>query len=133
MTARIFAFVFLFGACLGCSAPEAVQSISNADVLGDPFELLDARLDGDALVLLVQYSGGSKAHDFDVLTSGAPTKSLPRQVLLSVNHNGHGDRSRAVVKEERKFDLVPYRDPRNNVVHIRIQGVENVLVYRYGQ
>ncbi|MBO75444.1 MAG: hypothetical protein CMD33_09245 [Flavobacteriales bacterium] len=133
MTARTILCLFIVGICFGCSVPESVQSVSNADVFGDPFELLDASVEGDELVLLVQYSGGSKAHDFALLTSGAPTKSLPRQVLLSVNHNSHGDRARAMITEERKFDLMPYRDPRNSVVHIRIQGVENVLVYRYAQ
>ena len=36
-----------------------------------------------------------------------------------------------MITEERTFDLTPYRDPMNNVVHLRIQGVDDVLVYRY--
>lgn len=130
MTARILVYVLFVGMCLSCSAPANVHAISDATV-SDPFELLDARVEGDSLVLRVQYSGGSQAHEFELHSTAAPTKSLPRQVLLVVHHNAHGDRSRAMIAEERTFDLTPYRDPRNNLIHLRIQGVDEVLVYRY--
>ena len=130
MTARILVCLLFVGGCLSCSSPAAVQATSNAAV-SDPFDLLAARVEGDSLVLRVQYSGGSQAHEFELHSAAAPTKSLPRQVLLVVHHNAHGDRSRAMVTEERTFDLTPYRDPMNNVVHLRIQGVDDVLVYRY--
>ena len=130
MTARILVCLLFVGGCLSCSFPAAVQATSDA-ALSDPFELLAARVEGDTLVLRVQYSGGSQAHEFELHSAAAPTKSLPRQVLLVVHHNAHGDRSRAMVTEERIFDLTPYKDPRNNLVHLRIQGVDEVLVYRY--
>tara|TARA_X000000950_G_scaffold285395_1_gene391235 strand:+ start:2108 stop:2410 length:303 start_codon:yes stop_codon:yes gene_type:complete len=95
-----------------------------------PFELLDARVEGDALVVRVQYSGGGQ-HDFALVSTGAPTKSLPRQVLLELRHDSQGDLAKAMITEERSFDLTPYRDPRNNVIHLRIQGVDDVLVYSY--
>lgn len=130
MTARILFYLMFVGGCLSCSAPATVQATSDATV-SDPFELLDARVEGDALVFQVQYSGGSQAHDFELHSAAAPTKSLPRQVLLIVYHNAHGDRARAMITEERTFDLTPYRDPSNSVVHLRIQGVDDILVYRY--
>ena len=130
MTARILVYLMFVGWCLSCSTPEHVLSTSETPA-NDPFELLDARVEGDALVLRVQYSGGSQAHDFELHSVAAPTKSLPRQVILTVHHNAYGDRSRAMMAEERTFDLTPYRDSRNNVVHLRIQGVDEVLVYHY--
>ena len=129
MTARIFIYLFFVGGCLSCSPPAAVQATSEAAV-SDPFELLDARVEGDALVVRVQYSGGGQ-HDFALVSSGAPTKSLPRQVLLEIRHDSQGDLAKAMITEERTFDLTPYSDPKNNVVHLRIQGVDDVLVYRY--
>ena len=36
-----------------------------------------------------------------------------------------------MITEERTFDCV-YRDPMNNV-YLRIQGVDDVLVYRYAR
>lgn len=130
MTARINFLILFFGACLGCAAPANVQATA-ATAASDPFELMEARVDGDVLVLRVQYSGGSQVHDFELHSAAAPTKSLPRQVLLTVHHDAHGDRARAMIEEERTFDLTTYRDPRNNVVHLRIEGVDDVLVYRY--
>ena len=130
MTARILVYLLFAGACLGCSAPAEVQANADAE-MSDSFELLDARVEGDALVLRVQYSGGSQAHDFALVSTGAPTKSLPRQVLLELRHDGQGDLAKAMITEERTFDLIPHRDSRNNVVHLRIQGIDGVLVYRY--
>jgi hypothetical protein len=130
MMARINFLLLFFGTCLGCSSSANVQATAAAAV-SDSFELMEARVEGDVLVLWVQYSGGSKVHDFELHSAGAPTKSLPRQVLLTVHHNAHGDRARAMIEEERTFDLTTYRDPRNNVVHLRMEGVDDVLVYRY--
>lgn len=130
MTARINFLILFFGAFLGCTSPANMQATADA-AASDPFELTEARVDGDALVLRVQYSGGSEVHDFELHSAAAPTKSLPRQVLLTVHHDAHGDRARAMIEEERRFDLTTYRDPRNNVVHLRIKGVDDVLVYCY--
>lgn len=122
--------ILLFGACLGCTSPANMQA-TVATAANDPFELMEARAEGDVLVLRVQYSGGSQVHDFELHSAAAPTKSLPRQVLLTVHHDAHGDRARAMIEEERTFDLTTYQDPRNTVVHLRIEGVDDVLVYRY--
>ena len=129
MTARIFIYLLFVGGCLSCSPPAAVQATSEAAV-SDPFELLDARVEGDALVVRVEYSGGGQ-HDFALVSSGAPTKSIPRQVLLEIRHDSQGDLAKAMIIEERTFDLTPYSDPKNNEVHLRIQGVDDVIVYRY--
>lgn len=129
MTARILVYLLFVGVCLSCSAPASVQATSNAAV-SVPFELLDARVEGDALVVRVQYSGEGQ-HDFALVSTGAPTKSLPRQVILELRHDSPGDLAKAMITEERTFDLTPYRDPRNNVVYLRIQGFDDVLVYRY--
>ena len=129
MTARIFIYFLFVGGGLSCSPPAVVQATSEAAV-SDPFELLDARVEGDALVVRVQYSGGGQ-HDFALVSSGAPPKSLPRQVLLEIRHDSQGDLAKAMITEERTFDLTPYRDLSNNVVHLRIHGVDDVLFYRY--
>ena len=129
MIARILVYLLFVGGCLSCSAPAMVQATSDAAV-SDPFELLDARVKGDALVVRVQYSGGGQ-HDFALVSTGAPTKSRPRQVSLELRHDSQGDLAKAMITEERTFDLTPYRDLRNNVVHLRIRGVDDVLVYRY--
>lgn len=129
MTDRILVYLLFVGVCHSCSTPATVQATSDAAV-SDPFELLDARLEGDVLVVRVQYSGGGQ-HDFALVSTGAPTKSFPRQVLLEIRHDSQGDLAKAMITEERTFDLTPYRDHRNNVVHLRIQGVDDVLVYSY--
>lgn len=139
----LFYFGLLACACAaaGCSTQAAsVASAATATSAAakvdppsqsDPFQLLAARVDGDSLVLTVQYSGGSAAHDFRLDPQGAPTKSLPRQQFFSLHHDAHGDLARALITEERAFDLVPYRDPRNAVVHLRLENWDETVVYGY--
>lgn len=132
----LFSFLFVACAAAGCSTPAA--SVASAAQVAppsqsDPFQLLAARVDGDSLVLTVQYSGGSAAHDFRLDPEGALTKSLPRQQFFALHHNAHGDQARALITEERAFDLVPYRDPRNSVVHLRLENWEETLVYGYAR
>lgn len=120
--------VVFLAAC--ATAEDAVQPV-RAEASKDPFELIKAEVTGDTLTVTVQYSGGSAKHDFMLEPQGAATKSLPRQQMLVLRHNAHGDRARALITEERKFPLAAWQDPRNSVVHIRLEGWEEVMVYRY--
>lgn len=116
---------------VACATTADSVKTGQAEFANDPFELLDARVSGDSLVATVQYGGGSAEHDFTLEGIGVATKSLPRQQMLAVRHDAHGDRARALITEERRFPLADWQDPRNTVVHIRLEGWEEVLVYRY--
>ena len=61
----------------------------------------------------------------------SPNEIAPGRSYWSFATISQGDLAKAMITEERTFDLTPYRDPMNNVVHLRIQGVDDVLVYRY--
>ena len=137
MKSVLFSCLLVACAAAGCSTPAASVMSSASAVQVDsppqsaPFQLLAARVEGDSLVLTVQYSGGSALHDFRLDPQGAPTKSLPRQQFFSLHHDAHGDLARALITEERAFDLVPYRDPRNSVVHLRLENWDETVVYGY--
>ena len=132
MEIRLVASMFLLWQGLSCSAPITTEAEATSKALKGSFEMLEARVEGDALVLRIQYCSQGQ-DDFMLLSSGAPTKSLPRQVLLELHHNGSSNLSKSIVTEVKSFNLIPYRDPDNDVVHIRIKGLSEVLVYRYTQ
>lgn len=124
----VAALVLTLVAC--ATAADSVKT-GQAEFTNDPFVLLEARVSGDSLVATVQYSGGSAEHEFALEGIGVATKSLPRQQMLAVRHDAHGDLARALITEERRFPLANWQDPRNTVVHIRLEGWEEMLVYRY--
>ena len=122
------ALIVFLAAC--ATVEDAVQPV-RAEAATDLFELIKAEVTGDSLTVTVQYSGGSAEHEFTLESKGAATKSLPRQQMLVLHHDAHGDRARALITEERRIPLAALQDPRNTVVHIRLEGWEEVLVYRY--
>jgi hypothetical protein len=97
----------------------------------DPFTLLDARVEGDSLLVRLQFGGGFREHRFGLFSVGPATKSLPRQQSLLMMHDSKGDMGRALITEDRAFDLKPYRDPLHHVVMIRLDGWPDGLDYTY--
>lgn len=97
----------------------------------DPFSLLGARIEGDSLLVRLQYGGGFREHRFGLFSVGPATKSLPRQQPLLMLHDSKGDMGKALITEDRSFDLKPFRDPSHHVVMIRLDGWPELLDYTY--
>lgn len=96
-----------------------------------PFTLIEARVDGDSLRTVLQYGGGFREHQFQLSSSGPATKSLPRQQPVALMHDANGDMGRALITEERSFDLKGFRDPAQPVIMIRLEHWPDLLEYRY--
>ena len=54
---------------------------------------------GSILHVDIQYSGGCKPHQFDLITNMMMTKSMPPQLSLYIDHNANGESCREVMKE----------------------------------
>jgi len=96
----------------------------------DSFNLLESSLEGDNLILLVQYGGGCREHEWKLKTNGAYAKSLPPQITLNLEHNANSDMCRALVTDTLEFNLEPLRYPGNLQLDVRILGYEK-QVSRY--
>ncbi len=96
----------------------------------DSFNLLESSLEGDNLILLVQYGGGCREHEWKLKTNGAYAKSLPPQITLNLEHNANSDMCRALVTDTLEFNLEPLRYPGNLQLDVRILGYEK-QVNRY--
>lgn len=96
----------------------------------DSFTLLESSLEGDNLILLVQYGGGCREHEWKLKTNGAYAKSLPPQITLNLEHNANSDMCRALVTDTLEFNLEPLRYPGNLQLDVRILGYEK-QVNRY--
>jgi hypothetical protein len=79
-------------------------------------------ISGNTLRLYVNYSGGCKKHDIDLIWTGIMAKSLPPQLPMALRHNNHGDVCRQVVSEFREFDLSPLKSNGYKTMVLNIQG-----------
>lgn len=90
----------------------------------DSFRLLESNVEGDNLILLVQYGGGCEAHEWKLKTNGAYAKSLPPKITLNLEHNANGDRCRALLTDTIEFNLEPVRYLGTLELDVRILGYE---------
>lgn len=99
-------------------------------------------IEGDTLTLTVSYSGGCKAHDVTLVTSGMFLESYPVQLAVTVAHDANGDMCEAYLTDEYEFDLTPiktlyqeaYQEDAGTIV-LRLQGAPDPipdLIYTFG-
>ena len=82
----------------------------------DAFDVISAGVKGDILTLVVSYGGGCEDHEFNLIFNGAYKKSLPPQIDLFLKHNANGDKCRAMVQQELKFDIAAVKGSNKSVV-----------------
>ena len=105
----------------------------------DPFELLEAAVAGDLLVLEVAYGGGCEKHTFELLTSDSFQAGSPVVLGMLLFHDAGGDACEAWLRRRLWFDLRPVRDLYRRVyreqagsVELRLPHVpDGSLVYRF--
>ena len=77
---------------------------------GDAFTVTSASLDGDELVVGVEYSGGCETHDFVLCWPDQSfQESNPVQVDVELFHEDNDDACDAIETEERRFSLAPVK------------------------
>jgi len=130
-----FALVFFLGlAIIGCKGKkngtgESVQSALPKVIVDSTYKaglstitVDSSGISGNTLRLYVNYSGGCKKHDIDLIWTGIMAKSLPPQLPMALRHNNHGDACRQVVSEFREFDLSPLKSKGYKTMVLNIQG-----------
>ena len=98
-----------------------------------PFSVQGASVDKDTLNVTVQYGGGFREHAFRLVADGVATKSLPRQQQIRIEHEGNGDMGRALITQEKAFDLRPFRDLSQGRIVLHLTGWDSPLEYAYPQ
>jgi hypothetical protein len=104
----------------------------------DPYDLLDARVDGDTLHVSVQDGGGCAVHDSALLVVPLFMESYPVQMSGSLAHDAKADPCRALVGSELRFDLSPIKEAYrrsygvdSDTVHLRIANWPDPVVYTF--
>lgn len=107
-------------------APEGVPE-------GDRFELVEATVEGDLLILTVSYSGGCEPHGFALWALEPYEKTLPPRHPLFLRHQANGDMCEAYITRELRFDLNPFRrlHPDGESVVLVLEGIEKELEFAF--
>jgi hypothetical protein len=125
-------FVALVVSCQRNHVDETVELIEveaeDIAVAHDPFDLLDASIIGDSLMLSVRYGGGCREHEF-ALETGPILKSLPPKQLISISHDANGDNCRALIQKIVWFDLSSFQGSPRGITVIVLNEME--LIYEY--
>lgn len=80
------------------------------DVPTDAVDILDATVQGDALVVDVGYSGGCETHYLGACWNGSFLESNPVQIQTFIAHEANGDTCEAYPQQQLTFDLAGLAD-----------------------
>ena len=75
----------------------------------DPKTIQGAVIEGDSLVVDVEYGGGCAKHVFTYCWDGAFLESFPVQVMTELFHESNDDACDAIIGEKLTLDLVPLK------------------------
>lgn len=115
----LIAISFLFTACSeqvivpenSCTKYKELGYLQQDSLKTDPINVLDAKIEGDCLHLTLQYSGGCKEHEVDLVRMlpdcATPPLPLPD---FRISHDAHGDACKALITKEYRFDLTGIRE-----------------------
>ena len=89
--------------------PSRVEGALAFELAEDPFVIQSTELVGNSLSVEVEYGGGCRGHLFALLDlmPGVFAESEPPRPLISLRHDHHDDLCKALVRENRSFDLSP--------------------------
>jgi len=103
----------------------------------DPLSLISAKVEGDCLVLTLQYGGGCKEHQIDLalIQPECGTPPLPPPTF-EIRHNANDDVCKALITEEYSFDISGIREKDKNktdfVLNTRnASGITSTNTYTY--
>lgn len=89
----------------------------------DSFVVDSARVQGDSLILFVQYAGGCKEHAFTPYGSDYILKSEPPQIDLWFHHDANEDHCKALINRRLAFNV--------NAAAERLQGRGTLRIHSH--
>ncbi len=101
-----------------------------ADKKDMTYRISNAYLNDTILTIGVEFFGGCKEHEFDLVFNGLYKKSLPRKADLFIVHESNGDTCKSEVKKEVYFNLTPIIGTQKQAVDFTIVGFDSVVKYK---
>ncbi|MFK7926206.1 MAG: hypothetical protein AB8H47_29930 [Bacteroidia bacterium] len=136
---RLFIFLFPLLSLIACREvvkPDLCEAVIRdsqryQNDASDGFQLIEAKLEGDCLIITVSYGGGCGEVDFTLLAIEGETFSLPPQIPMRLILDDN-DNCEALVSEELQFDLSLLQNEGGNGLHmLDLEGVDEMIEYQY--
>ena len=103
----------------------------------DPLTIIDVKITGDCLMLTLQYGGGCKEHQIDLVLiqpeCGTPPLPPP---TFEIRHDANGDACKALITKEYSFDISGIRETGKNKTNFVLNtrnssGIASTATYTY--
>ena len=91
---------------------------------GAAYTIDSVKVKDDILSVFVKYSGGCKPHNWDLISNGKYSKSLPPQIEVVLKHANNNDNCRRLSFRELKFNVAKLKDPGNKTIAIKLADKE---------
>lgn len=109
--------------------PEAVL-VANFDPYKNSASLTitQVAIEGNVMIIDVEYSGGCEKHEFKLIGSEMIQKSLPPQRGIMLWHDNKGDSCRSIVEEQLRFDISAFAYEGGEII-LNMDGWVNPIPY----
>ena len=99
----------------------------------DAITINNARIEGNLMYLVVEYSGGCEEHEFELIGSYAVAKSLPPQRGIQLHHNANGDNCRALITDTliANIEVLAAAQTKGSEIFLNLEGYGKQLKYIY--
>ena len=99
----------------------------------DPVTIKSVRMEGNKLILTVQYSGGCENHSFQCIGSPVIAKSLPPIRAVQLVHTANGDACKKLIEQTLEIDIsaLAYKQEAESKIFLNLEGWAERIVYTF--
>jgi len=116
----------------GCKTESVMHLADDSkEFISTPFTFNDIQIEGDTLIAHVQYSGGCGDHKFEIKENGFLMKSLPPKQPIQIIHFTSGDKCRALINEQLKYDISCFRGTPHGTTVLLLKNWTTDVIYSY--
>jgi hypothetical protein len=101
---------------------EITAKLGDINTFSDPIEIIEAKIEGNYLLLKVGYGGGCEEHKFELIGSTEIAKSIPPIRSIKLIHKANNDLCKAYMYEDLKINISELSDRKINGSAIILKG-----------
>ncbi len=101
---------------------EITAKLGDITTFSDPTEIIEAKIEGNYLLLKVGYGGGCEEHTFELIGSSEIAKSMPPIRSIKLIHKANNDMCKAFIYKDLKINISELSDRKIDGSTIILKG-----------
>jgi hypothetical protein len=101
---------------------EITAKLGDIATFSDPIEIIEAKIEGNYLLLKVGYGGGCEEHTFEMIGSTEIAKSMPPIRSIKLIHKANNDMCKAYIYKDLKINISELSDRKIDGSTIILKG-----------